>query len=409
MVFQRVAAGLGRGIERLADWRPELDIDMALAEQIYRELKAKADVGTAKAPEAIFCLGTAAAWKIACAEFKAGHGLEAAAHAQYLYNLEYFQQQLEQHARDGFPAAPLDSAMIRCAVAQARLNGVEGSESLREAAAAEGRASANELFALPEKNFDSDAVDCLASISGLQLAADVLADAARSQGPTRDVRVALRRQAIDLGRLCERTCSSSSGDHRPSDDDTSQTSQVLLSKVALARAQAELAHADDDFAAEKAILQRAQSDARALREAAQADWYVGQLPWLSVAFAWSEADGVELSLAEMLDDDDLRRSVTSARDEAFGHFVVGDCGIIQQGRLNLRDKIFTVLLATDRLETLGEAPLEHSITQFGRGLAVTGPRHPETFDEGDLLLPMEFELPDPLDDSNADPPAAEKR
>jgi hypothetical protein len=295
------------GVERLADAHPDWDIDPAFAEHLYHVTVDEYETGRLTLRDAILSMQIAADWKLACAKFKTVRRAEVAAYEQHVDWLGKLHKHVEHLASMNDPGGGAkELALARCAVACSRLELARAQQSrAAEAAAVNAGREAEELLARVNAPPPSGVIDAFDVVSAWRLAFPLLLAQAEQTGEQSAKSAVLRRQAQDLQQLVGRIEALYDAEQRGG-----ETEKRDLSRIALALAEAQLARAENDGAAMREALSRAQSDARELRAACLAAYEVGAISTAGLAFCWQQADELESALARVTDDRMMEEGIT---------------------------------------------------------------------------------------------------
>lgn len=157
-----------KSIEELLDARPELDLNLARAEELYRLSAFVYAQGEELTRTLIFAHYSAAEWKLECAKYKRA-GAKVAALRQLIANLE-------RVPKPPYALPPTDAAVLRCAIARAKLDVARALGNAGEEAAVleETRQSAETMLALFRQAMADDSLDVCDFDFAWQLASEPL-------------------------------------------------------------------------------------------------------------------------------------------------------------------------------------------------------------------------------------------
>jgi len=137
------------GVEKLADACPDIDIDVGVAEPLYRETQRMFEANILGYGQAVYRFQKAAEWKLACASFKS-EDAKAAAYEQLascLERLGTYQKRVNAAPRTAGTYRPQEIAYVQCAMWQARVRSGLAEGRRREALRA-SKAGAQEALRL---------------------------------------------------------------------------------------------------------------------------------------------------------------------------------------------------------------------------------------------------------------------
>jgi hypothetical protein len=293
------------GIEQLVDEAPDIDIDVACGESLYRASLEAVVGGVCRPQEAVFGFETAANWKLACAEFKP-EGVEAAALEQLIEWLDRLAAHLERKIRPGpgnFTTPQV--AYVKCALTEARvkLALAKGDKRAAVRVAQSALPDAAELVALDVRKLPTTSDYTTAAWGGwwtptelvraLERAAAVELAPAGLTGD-RDAELdALQRYVDNLDKLLDHL-------HSPFDETTMYfvREALVMTRVWQAGAHARMARAAGNESEEIKLLEESAADRASLRNHVFANAEAGTIVEQGLIMGWQSTLNLDIALAQ---------------------------------------------------------------------------------------------------------------